>query len=190
MKFLVKINLFLYLFLNILYCSDCLEIWFDKNFNNRNDILLLDLNVNNNQLKFFQYKDYIKINTRDYILLLDNQKTSKYIFKTNQLLIDNSDKRLKRYIKKITNFKKNIKKFKVKNKNKFSLKNNIGIDKMDLFFDSDCMNLDSVFVKDKNLELIINKIEISYLSNIHIDSIFVFDNLDDNVKKYDFSFEK
>jgi len=190
MKFLVKINFCLYLFFNILFCSDCLEQWYSKNLNDKNKIIYLEILVNNNKLNFFQYKENIKIKTNDYTLLLNDEKTSKYIFKTNQLLIDFPDKKFKRYIKKIIDIKKNLKKFKPIDSNIYSLKKINGIDTMNLYFNDNCSSLDSILVKDKKLTLNISNIKINFLNKDSFDSTFAFYDLDKNVKKYDFRFEK
>ena len=100
MKFLVKINFYLFFFINIIFSSDCLEQWLDANINKKNNIIYVDLLVNNSQVEFLKYKNNFKIKNKDYLLLLDDNKTSKYIFKTNQLFIDFPDKKFKKYINK------------------------------------------------------------------------------------------
>ena len=190
MKFLVKINFYLFFFINIIFTSDCLEQWLDASINKKNNIIYVDLLVNNSQVEFLKYKNNFKIKNKDYLLLLDDNKTSKYIFKTNQLFIDFQDKKFKKYINKFFNFSKNSKKFKYIKPNKYYLKTNKYLEEISLFFNNDCTVLDSVIVKDKNLNLSLNEIKFSYFSSNSFDSLFTLSLSNEDYIKYDFRYEK
>ena len=190
MKFLVKINLTIFFVFNIVFCSDCLEQWINENLGAKHKVIYLDLDVNDEQINICYYQDNIKINTSNHILLSNSKKTSKYIYKTNQLFIDFPDKKFNNYIINFFDLKKNIKKFKSIDNNIYYLKKINNIDEMNLYFDNECVNLDSVIVKDKDIHLRINNIKTSYLLNNNLDSLFTINFLNSDVIKYDFRYEK
>lgn len=186
----MKIDLVIFFVFNIVYCSDCLEQWINKNLDDKDKAIYLDLNVNDEQINIYYYQDNIKINTSNHILLSNSKKTSKYIFKTNQLFIDFPDKKFNNYISNFFDLKKIIRKFKSVDNNIYYLKNNNNINKMNLYFDNECVNLDSVIVKDESFQLKINNIKTNYLLNNNLDSLFALNFLNSDVIKYDFRYEK
>jgi hypothetical protein len=186
----MKINLVIFFVFNIVFCLDCLEQWINENLDAKDKVIYLDLNVNDEQINIYYYQDNIKINTSNHTLLSNSKKTSKYIFKTNQLFIDFPDKNFNNYISNFFDLKKNIRKFKSMDNNIYYLKKNNKLDKMKLYFDNECMNLDSVIVKDESFQLKINNIKINYLLNKNLDSLFVLNFLNSDVIKYDFRYEK
>ena len=190
MKFLVKINLVIFFLFNIVFCSDCLEYWINNNLNTEDKTIYLDLNVNREKINIYYHQDYIKIKTNSYILISTSKKTSKYIFKTNQLFIDFPDKKFNNYVNKFFDLKKITRKFKTMGSNSYYLKKNNNIDKMNLYFNNECTKLDSVVVEDKDFFLKIDSIKSNYLVNTNIDSLFRFNFINNDVITYDFRYEK
>ena len=190
MKFLVKISLVIFFLFNIVLCSECLEYWITRNLNTENKIIYLDLNVNNEKISIYYNKDNIKISTSSYILISNNKKTSKYIFDRNQLFIDFPDKKFNNYISKFFDLKKITRKFKSMGNNSYYLRKINNIDKMNLYFNDECIKLDSVVVEDKDFYLKIDNIQPNYLLSTDIDSLFTFNFLNNDVVRYDFRYEK
>ena len=190
MKFLVKISLAIFFLFNIVLCSECLEYWITRNLNTENKIIYLDLNVNNEKISIYYNKDNIKISTSSYILISNNKKTSKYMFDKNQLFIDFPDKKFNNYISKFFDLKKITRKFKSMGDNNYYLRKINNIDKMNLYFNDECIKLDSVVVEDKDFYLKIDNIKPNYLLGADIDSLFTFNLLNNDVIKYDFRYEK
>ena len=52
------------------------------------------------------------------------------------------------------------------------------------------VQLDSIIVKDKNLNLNLNEIKFSYYSSSSFDSLFTLNLSNENYIKYDFRYEK
>jgi len=190
MKFLVKNNLVIFFLFNIVFCSDCLEYWINRNLNTKDKIIYLDLNVNKEKISVYYHQDNIKISTSSHVLISNSKKTSKYIFKKNQLFIDFPDKKFNNYIDKFFDLKKNIRKFKSMGNNSYYLKKINNIDKMNLYFNDECITLDSVVVEDKDFYLKIDNIKPNYLLSTDIDSLFTFNFLNNDVVRYDFRYEK
>ena len=190
MKFLVKIKLFIFFISSFAFNADCLEDWINKNLNAENKIISLDLNVNNEKISIYYNKDNIKISTRSYILISNNKKTSKYFFDKNQLFIDFPDKKFNNYISKFFDLKKITRKFKSRGNNSYYLRKINNIDKMNLYFNHECIKLDSVVVEDKDFYLKIDSIETNYLLTTNIDSLFKINYINNDVVKYDFRYEK
>ena len=86
----MKIDLVIFFVFNIVYCSDCLEQWINKNLDDKDKAIYLDLNVNDEQINIYYYQDNIKINTSNHILLsniFSKQINYLLIFQIKSLII-------------------------------------------------------------------------------------------------------
>ena len=182
-----KYIFFLFFFI-FLFGEDCFESWAERNpaiINDKNFFISSD--INNSQLNlFYAHPNKFRIETSDYILIADDVMASKYIIESNKLFIDNADKKFNKRIKQIVDFKKNKSKLKLITNNSYKVKNKLLLGDVYLYYSINCENIDSVYIKNDNLELLIKNIVINPLNNMQIDSLFTFDFKKNNIEIYDF----
>jgi hypothetical protein len=185
----VKIKYICYfIFFIFIFGDECIENWIKDNSVIINDsIFQVSSEVNNNKLDFY----YSNLNTfrlehPDYIIIANDTTLSKYMIHLNKLFIDNPDKLFNKRLGQILDFKKIVRKLKFINNNTYKVKNKLLIGDVYIYFKSNCQSIDSIYIKNSDIDLQIKNIKINPLKIISVDSLFIFDFKNKDLKVYDF----
>ena len=190
MKFLMNKTIISIFFLSFIYSFDCFSLWHEKFFNSQNNIYLISglIDKKNNFTLYInndQNNPKYKINLTDKIIVGDKKKVLNYSKLTNELFIENSDSLFNKFIFSLLDLNQINKSIKKKGPTTYRFKK-FTLGKAQIFLDKSCQTIDSLmFVKHKN-KMIIDEINISFINNDNIDSLFNIGINKKDVIKYDF----
>ncbi len=183
----MKNKYFLLVFITILIADDCIENWINNNPIIKSKSFIIDANVNQDIKKlFYDSSERLRIESKDNIIISNNNSISKFNIKSKELIIDKSDEKFNAYIISLLNIKKFKRNMKLISKNIYSLKNKSVSEKTTVYFNENCDKIDSIRLYQNEYKISINNISIDTLSINHIDSLFQFQFNKDEVIIYDF----
>ena len=177
-------------FLSFTYTLDCFSSWHKDNFDSQNNVYFISglinkknyfkLLINNNQ----DDKRY-RIDLLDKVIIGDKNKVSNFSKSTNQLFIEKSDSLFNEFIFSLLNLDQINNTIKKKGPTKYIFKK-LTFGKAKIFLNKSCEKIDSlIFIQHKN-KIIINEIDVGFINDIKIDSLFNIDVNEKDVFKHDF----
>ena len=177
-------------FLSFIYSLDCFSLWHEKYFVSQNNVYVISglIDKKNNftlHIKYDQNDQKYKIDLTDKVIVGDENKVIKYSKFTNELFVENSDSLFNEFIFSLLDLNQINNSIKKKGPTKYLLKK-FTLGKAEIFLNKSCQIIDSlIFIKHKN-KMIINEIDISFIKDVNIDSLFNIDLNQEDVIKYDF----
>ena len=177
-------------FLSFIYSFDCFSLWHENFFDSQKNIYLISglIDKKNNFTLYInndQNNPKYKIDLTDRVIFGDKKKVLNYSKFTNELFIENSDSLFNKFIFSLLDLNQINKSIKKKGPTKYLFKK-FTLGKAQIFLNKSCQSIDSlIFVKHKN-KMIIDKINISFINNDNIDSLFNIEINKKDVIKYDF----
>ena len=167
---MIKILYLLFFLLSIIFSKDCIPNWYNyiHNFEEHIYKVTFDVHLNSNQ----QEKNYrlsklyldlvekkMRLDFNDQIQIYDSEKSMTLFNRTNQLYIENPDT-------SIINIPKLF--FSIDSlsyneiENGYSI-NNFNFNNFKLFFKSTCIEIDSIYISNNNLDISIINIFIDFI---------------------------
>ena len=126
-----------------------------------------------------------RIDLLDKVIIGDKNKVSNFSKSTNQLFIEKSDSLFNEFIFSLLNLDQINNTIKKKGPTKYIFKK-LTFGKAKIFLNKSCEKIDSlIFIQHKN-KIIINDIDVGFINDIKIDSLFNIDVNEKDVLKYDF----
>ena len=192
MKFLIKIKYILFLIINNFILSEaCIDNWIENNSNIQNKFFVINAIVNNENIKlFFDSNGKIRFESEKSIIISDSNSTSKYYKDLKELYIDDSDKDFNKQIFSLVDINKFKKNVKIYSSNVYVFKNKLKFGKTKIYFDKYCEKIDSIFINKNKYIIKINNINIDTIDVKNIDNLFSMNYDLQELKIYDFRYEK
>ena len=192
MKFLIKIRYILFLIINNFILSEtCIDNWIENNSNIQNKFFVINAIVNNENIKlFFDSTGKIRFESENSLIISNSDLTSKYYKDIKELYIDDSDKDFNKQIFSLVDIDKFKKNVKIYSSNVYVFKNKLKFGKTKIYFDKYCEKIDSIFINRNKYIIKINNINIDTIDVKNIDNLFSIDYDLQELKIYDFRYEK
>ena len=167
---MIKILYLLFFLFSMIFSKDCISNWYSyiHDFEKHIYKITFDLHLNSNQ----QEKNYrlselyldliekkMRLDFDNQVQIYDSEKSATLFNKTNQLYIENPDTS----IFNITNLFFSIDSLSYnKIENGYSV-NTFNFDDFKLFFKESCIEIDSIYISDNNLNISVNNVFIDFI---------------------------